>query len=118
MVSILVRYLKYLDRILKMRALYLIVRVTFSLNEALNVFTSEPITTMTPQKIRKKTAWYLVDLDNARMSYGWFHAGGANFTYSLYEYIQEMDLQPGDTVYTKEQQEEDLKTLLKLMQKC
>lgn len=46
------------------------------------------------------------------MSYGWFHAGGANFTYSLYEYIQEMDLQPGDTVYTKEQQEEDLKRFL------
>ena len=36
-------------------------------------------------KNKKKTAWYLVDLDNARMSYGWFHAGGANFTYSLYE---------------------------------
>lgn len=63
-------------------------------------------------KNKKKTAWYLVDLDNARMSYGWFHAGGANFTYSLYEYIQEMDLQPGDTVYTKEQQEEDLKRFL------
>lgn len=60
-------------------------------------------------KNKKKTAWYIVDLVNARMSYGWFHAGGASFTYSLYEYIQENDLKPGDIVYTKEQQEEDLK---------
>lgn len=63
-------------------------------------------------KNKKKTAWYIVDIDNARMSYGWFHAGGASFTYSLFEYIQEMNLQPGDIVYSKEQQEEDLKRYL------
>lgn len=63
-------------------------------------------------KNKKKTAWYIVDLDNARMSYGWFHAGGASFTYTLHEYIQEMNLKPGDNVYSKEQQEEDLKRFL------
>lgn len=63
-------------------------------------------------KNRKKTAWYIVDIDNTRMSYGWFHAGGASFTYSLYEYIQENNLQPGDVVYTKEQQQEDFKRYL------
>lgn len=63
-------------------------------------------------KNKKKTAWYIVNLDNACISYGWFHAGGASFTYTLYEYIQEMNLRPGDNVYSKEQQEEDLKRFL------
>lgn len=63
-------------------------------------------------KSKKKTAWYLVDVDKAKINYGWYHGGGASFTYSLYEYIQENNLTPGDVVYTPEQQQEDLKRYL------
>ncbi len=97
MVSILVRYLKYLDRILKMRACVFDRESDFQLERSSKRTYLRTNHHNDATKNKKKTAWYLVDLDNARMSYGWFHAGGANFTYSLYEYIQEMDLQPGDT---------------------
>lgn len=61
---------------------------------------------------KKKTAWYIVDLDKEALHYGWFHAGGANFSFYLYEYIKDHNLKPGDVVYTEEQREEDLKRFL------
>ena len=61
---------------------------------------------------KKKTAWYIVDLDKEALHYGWFHSGGANFSFYLYEYIKDHNLKPGDTVYTEEQRQEDLKRFL------
>lgn len=62
---------------------------------------------------KKKTAWYVVDLNEAKLRYGWFHAGGMADSYSLFEYIRDNNLKPGDLVYTKEQREKDkLKTEL------